>query len=485
MNWWRLKIRLHETWHFTLLCGSIVLGIGLSSQSWAIGFASIAWLLVGLVLFMFVYWKRFFWLLIVACLAGLIIGLWRGSVDQLARQQYAGFYNQEVKVKGKVSEDIDIGQRGDYILRLKNVIIEGQHLTGEIWVSIDKSSSVQRSDIVLLSGKLQPGFGSFVASIYRADLESIWRPQPGDVALKVREDFGEKVRYAIEEPAASLGMGYLTGQRRSLPEELDDSLRVAGLTHIVVASGYNLTILVRMMKRLFDRRSRYLTAFLSGLLIVGFIAVTGMSPSMMRAGLIAALALAAWYFGRKFHPITLLAFAAALTGLIEPSYVWGNLGWQLSFAAFAGVMVMAPLLQAYFFGDKKPGVIRQIIGETVSAQILTAPLLVFTFSQLSNVALIANVLVLPLVPLAMLMTWLTGLAGYFMPAAGVVIGLPTQWLLDYMVQVATTTASLSWAQSEVDITFTVMVGLYILIIIGCWWMWRVSKRDLRYDNIIE
>ena len=101
----------------------------------------------------------------------------------------------------------------------------------------------------------------------------------------------------------------------------------------------------------------------------------------------AFLSLLAWYYGRSFHPVILLFFVAALSLLINPSYGWNDLGWALSFLSFAGVMILAPLLQAYFFGDKKPGTVRQILGETFSAQLVTAPLLIMTFGQISVVGL--------------------------------------------------------------------------------------------------
>ncbi len=78
-----------------------------------------------------------------------------------------------------------------------------------------------------------------------------------------------------------------------------------------------------------------------------------MSPSMSRAGLVAGLSLLAWYYGRRIHPLVLLPLAMAITVMVQPSYAWGDLGWQLSFAAFAGVLIGAPLIQAYFLATRK------------------------------------------------------------------------------------------------------------------------------------
>ncbi len=485
MQLWQLRIPVHATWHLTAWCGGVVVGLALSTLGWASLFATWQWVVIGGLLLVFACWKQWRWLLVLAMIGGMCVGLARGAGDVSNRTVYDGLIGQAVTLRGVISEDIDTSDQGDALIRLGRVQLGDQRLPAQVWVSMDMIESVRRSDIVTLRGQLSEGFGSFAASMYRAELLAVERPVPGDLALDVREDFGDKVRNGIDEPSASLGMGYLTGQRRSLPTELDAALVTAGLTHIVVASGYNLTILVRFIKRLFENRSRYLTVFLSGLLIISFISITGLSPSMSRAGLVAGLALAAWYVGRKFHPITLLVFAAAVTGLVNPSYVWGNLGWQLSFAAFAGVMVLAPLAQAYLFGEQKPGWLRQILGETISAQIVTAPLLLYSFGYISNVAVIANALVLPLVPLAMILTFVTGLAEYFGAGLAAIVGLPAQWLLDYMVGVATYTANLSWAITEFQLPLWGVGMCFATIVAACWWMQRATGYRLRDSSIVE
>ncbi len=302
MQLWRYTIPLHQTWHFTIFCSAIVAGLALSVIPLADTFATWQWAIVGATLFVFSWWKRWRWLVLFAILGGFLVGISRGAIDRDAREIYQMKTGQIVTLTGRVSEDPDSAKKGGYTLRLAAIHSASQALPSELWVTVSDGSAIQRSDIVTVRGKLQEGFGSFAASMYRAEIVKIERPVPGDVALHVRDTFGEKVRLGIHEPSASLGMGYLTGQRRSLPAELDTALKLAGLTHIVVASGYNLTILVRAIKRLFEKRSRYLTVFLAALLIISFMAITGLSPSMTRAGLVAGMSLAAWYFGRQISP---------------------------------------------------------------------------------------------------------------------------------------------------------------------------------------
>jgi competence protein ComEC len=174
-----------------------------------------------------------------------------------------------------------------------------------------------------------------------------------------------------------------------------------------------------------------------------------------------------------------LPFAAAITVALNPSYVWGDLGWQLSFTAFAGVMIVAPLLQAYFFGKKEPGVLRQILGETIAAHIVTVPIIALSFGTISNVAIIANLLVVPLVPLAMLLTFICGVWSITAIPFADLIAIPTTWLLGYMVQVATFVSELEWAQSELVVPGWAWLIYTLIVGITCIWMWHATKFNFR------
>ena len=483
MQWWMLKKRLHVSWLIAAMSAAIVVGV--MSAQWLVGWSSVVWCFVAIGLAVIGFWRRAVYLVPLVVIAGLLLGLWRGSIDQNLLAVYEKLYGAAVVVSGKVTDDPDVGKSGETLLRLNDVTIDGHEVAGGIWVSTSTKTDIKRGDIAAVRGVLKEGFGSFAASMYRSQLVKVERPEPGNVARQVRDWFADAVRVAIPEPQASLGIGYLVGQRRALPPELSEALVIAGLTHIVVASGYNLTILVRLARRLFVGVSKYLSALSASLMIIAFVAVTGASPSMTRAGLVAGLSLAAWYYGRKFHPLILLPFAAAVTVLINPSFAWNDLGWQLSFAAFAGVMVVAPLLQAYFFGDRKPGTIRQILGETIAAQLVTLPILLLAFGQFSNVAIVANLLVLPLVPLAMLLTFLAGIGGLVMPAFAGIIGSPASWLLGYMTTTAQYLAGLPWAQSEIQIELWQVIVIYVVIVAACVYMWRATKIKLRDTNLVE
>ena len=412
----------------------------------------------------------------VAIAGAMCVGLGYGAAHLGSRDAYLPLVSSQVTLSGRVREDTSRSASGSTSVQVDHVSVAGTRYPGTVLLSMRSGAeSIKRGDTVIVKGPLKEGFGSFPAVVSVLSLESIVRPVPGDIGRVVRDWFADAVRKLIPEPQASLGIGFLTGQKSALPEDLSNALKIAGLTHIVVASGYNLTILVQMARKLFLKVSKYLSAVFSGVMITAFMAITGLSPSMTRAGLVSSLSLMAWYYGHSFHPFVLLPFAAAITVAIQPSYIWGDLGWQLSFSAFAGVMFVAPLLQAYFFGEKAPGVFRQILGETIAAHAVTMPIIALGFGTVSNVAIIANVLVVPLVPLAMLLTFICGLLSVFSIPFAWVISVPTTWLLGYMTSVATFVSELDWAQSEISSSGWAWLLYVAVLVLACFWMWRATK----------
>ncbi len=480
-----LRRRLHSSWQLTAASLALFAGIVLARMIPASVVESPGWLCLGVVLVFMSVWRARVWVIVLALAGGLLIGMWRGSLQATQLSVYKPLYGATVNLSGTVAEDVDINKRDQLVLRLKDVSMNDHKLAGKIWVTTSNHASIQRSDIINISGKLDTGFGTFAAAMYSVEIRTITRPEPGDVALKIRNWFASGVDRATSEPQTSLGLGYLVGQRRGLPEELDTALKTAGLMHIVVASGYNLTILVRLARRLFEKVSKYLSFITASSMIVAFVAITGMSPSMSRAGLVAGLSLLAWYYGRRFHPIALLSFAIAITTYINPSYAWGDLGWQLSFAAFAGVMLVAPIANVYFFGDKPERPLGRILVETMSAQICTLPIILVAFGQASVIAPIANMLILPLVPLAMLLTFIAGIGGLLLPFGAAIVGLPAEAILTYMTQTIYFMGNVPWALQDIELGIIGALIIYIGIGLSTVYMWRKTRYSLRNSSIVE
>lgn len=472
--------RIHVSWHIAAACLGVLVGAVALLKVPVSFFDGLVWLMVGAALFVTVLFSRLRIVLLASLLAGVMIGGWRGTIERKALQEYTPYYGSVLRLSGIVSEDAVHGKQGDQRLQLKDIRIDGHSFHGQVWASTSSGAAVKRGDTVFLRGTLNKGFGNLAASMYRTHLERVERHYPGDVGRRIRDWFADGVREGIAEPQASLGIGYLTGQRSTLPAELDEQLRIAGLTHAVVASGYNLTVLVGMTRKVFAGISKYLAALSGICLISGFVLVTGLSPSMSRAGLIAGLSLAAWYYGRTIHPFVLLPFAACITVLINPSYIWGDMGWCLSFAAFAGVLILAPLLRHYFWGEQNSfGITKQILTDTASAQLATLPIILGAFGQYAAYALPANILVLPLVPITMLLTFLAGCLSLSWPSMAVAAGFPASLLLRYMTEVVGCIAALPGAQEEISLDASAVIVCYSMLILLCVFLRNKTRHNFR------
>lgn len=474
--------RPHSSRLMAYISVGLLLGLVMCSYIQFKHFYRAEWLVIGCGLTCIAFADKSRKAIVFALCAGLLLGLWRGSSELKHAEQYQSYYAQKVVVRGVVSDDTTYGIRGDQRILLNRITINDQQFHGTLWASTLQHDTIKRGDIVLLSGTLDKGFGNTYASMYRAKVEKIQRMHPGDIGRRVRDWFGQGIRIVIPEPQASLAAGFLLGQKSALPENLNAQLQIVGLTHVVVASGYNLTILVSLARKLFAKISKYLAALTATTMVLCFVLMTGFSPSMTRAGIIALLSLAAWYYGRIIHPVILLIFVAALTAMIQPSYIWGDIGWYLSFAAFAGVILFAPLLHRYFWGKKKKvSLLRQTAVDTMAAQLLTMPIILLSFGTYSTYALLANILILPLVPWAMLLSAIAGFMSV-LPFGHQYYGLPAQVLLHYMTSVVSRIADFPHAQGQVGFTPLMAFGAYSVFLLIGLYMWRKTRYDFARPN---
>lgn len=450
----------------------MLVGLALARLGW-----SVTWeiALASLALLWLARRKRLVLAVPAVLVVGLLIGSWRGGDVHSQVVRYDQLADQKVGVSGTVIQDATYGSKHQVDFMIERVSVDGRHLPGQVRVTTFDPVMPRQGDEVRVSGKAKPGFGNYQLGMYYAKVEVV-RPG-GSPWAWLRHQFSAAIRSVVPEPQASLGLGFLLGIKSQLPDELNDQLKIVGLTHIVVASGYNLTILVRAARRMLANRSKYQATAVAVCLMVGFVGVTGFSPSMTRAALVTSLSLAAWYYGRVIHPVVLILFAAAVTGVWNPLYVWGDIGWYLSFLAFGGVMLLAPLVLKRLFGDRKIPQLAQIIVETLCAELATLPLTMFVFGSVSVVSLVANLAVAPLVPLAMLLTFMAGAACVLLPGFGGWLALPAVWLLGYMTGMVPWLAAIPWAKQQMSLTVTgLVVGYAVLLGVGvlAWWKLRYN-----------
>lgn len=422
---------------------------------------------------------------IVLVVAGFLLGSSRAALYAHELSRLSSHVGTHATVSATIQQDPVLATEGSNVWQaeLSGVQIQGESLRGGLYATIVSDVGLKRGDFVIVNGDITSGFGSFQGSLYRAELVKVVRSD--DVFLAARDSFAEAVRKVMPEPEASLGLGFVVGQKSALPGDFAEQLKTVGLTHIVVASGYNLTILVRFARKLLARRSRYLALAGSLSLVLGFIFVSGFSASMNRAAVVTILSLLAWYYGRKFHPIQLIAYVAAASAFVNPQYVWGDLGWLLSFAAFTGILVIAPIVSKLLHKrDKEPGAIARLVIETLSAELMTLPIIIVSFGYLPVLALLANVLVAPVIPAAMLFTFIAGLTGWIAPWLNI-LAYPASIVIAYVVAIVEKLSSVEWARLPVVVSGGFVLAWYAILGGICAVIWRRRKVDLLAQNVVE
>ena len=426
---------IHQSWFVVAMCVGVILGVILALVGRISFFASPIWLILAGILLIFVYFEPKMIFIILALVAGMILAFFKVA-DELKGEDFVRqFYGQTVTIVGEVDGDPETDVKGTKI-KLKNLKFDEGELRetkGSIFISAKQNEEIKRSDSLTLKGKLSEGFGVYVGYMYRPVILKIQRPEPGDLILKVRNWFAERIEKLIPEPEVNLGLSYLLGMRAGLPENLAENLRIVGLVHIVVASGAHLSILVEIARKIFGKISRFGGLLFSILFIVFFMSMVGWTPSIMRAGTMAILTLLAWYVGRKFAAWRIILLVAAGTLLYNPMYII-NLGWLLSFASFGGIMILGPKMAKFFYGEKQPGFVSSVIITTIAATLMTLPITLYFFGTVSLISVIANLLILPTLPYAMGLVFLMGVVSG-VPLLETVVSFLATKLLDFHIGV--------------------------------------------------
>jgi competence protein ComEC len=292
----------------------------------------------------------------------------------------------------------------------------------------------------------------------------------------IRRKFDAGAQTALPEPLASFALGLLIGQRATLPADVKQNLLHAGLTHIIAVSGYNLTIILQASGGLLARFSKRLTTTLSLTLIGVFLLLAGSSASIVRAAIVSMLSILAKYYGRSFKPLNLILLAAAVTAWANPVYLWSDVSWYLSFLAFFGVLVVSPLIQKRWPWSGLNTLIGAVMLESVCAEIMSWPYIVYTFGQMSLIGLPANVLITTLVPLAMLLSLIAGLAGMLVAPLAGWLAWPARMLLNYMLDTARLLADIPHVFIQnLQLPLIGLLGFYGLVFLLGLIIWGKTK----------
>lgn len=423
---------------------------------------------------------------------GILFGGVRFFLSFEIGEGYVSAYSGDVLLKGCIVDEVDI--RSDKVKYTIEVFSTGgdfervrtfggneagegtewRPVKGKVLVNADRYPVYEYGDCLLVFGELaRPSviedfeYDKYLARygiysvIYRAEIEKIEDGDCDDDSVgggnmffswiySLKQDFEMRLGKIFAEPHASFMSGLILGSRKGISEHLMADFNTTGLTHIIAISGYNITLVIVIVGGMFSFLSRRKKVIVSCLFIIVFVILVGAGAAVVRAAIMGIIGLMAVWFGRQYYVQISLFAAAFFMNLFNPKILVYDVGFQLSFLATAGLVFISPYFEKYFkclpafFG------IRETVIMTLSAQILALPVIILNFGRLSLISPVANIFVLPFIPLAMIFGFFAVLASYFWNFLAEIFGFAGYLILELMILFVKFFASFRFASINIS-----------------------------------
>lgn len=438
-------------------------------------------------------------LLLSVCFSAGALGVFRyDMVDRSHNSVLAPYLTKTTSLEGVIVSEPDIRERVARVVVAVDTV-EGASLGSpqSVLVTVPLEPRLDYGDRLLLVGRLDEpdnftdeitgrsfDYRSYLAKdgiyteMYLPVVERI-DVQKGSRVLSFlfsfKHAFVGEVGKLIPEPHASLLGGLVVGAKQSLGKELLDDFRTVGVIHIVVLSGYNITIIAYFIEWLLSRLRRNLRLLVASVCMILFALMVGAGATVVRATIMALLVVVARATGRLYDVTRALLVAGFIMLMHNPQILVFDISFQLSFLATVGLIYVSPILTPHVKFVTERLNFREVFVATVSTQLFVLPFILYKMGELSIVALPVNLLVLAGIPLTMLFGFLAGVLGFISTAVALPFAFVAYGLLAYELTVVEWFARLPFASLAIpEFPLWLAVFWYILYA-GLFFMWRGSQ----------
>ena len=363
-------------------------------------------------------------------LLGIVLGIVRGQTYIADQRWYdiADAIGHKVVVTGRVADEPGWNDQRLYEFYLTDLRVDGRQTPGLLKIK-SQVGNVLEGQRVQVQGKVGQALGRAPAQIWYASVTVTDARQPYPTRLKYMLSRG--LFASLPREQADLVRGLLFGSRSGISQTLEDALRADGLTHIIAVSGYNLTIIIAALA-VFLRRKSATSLIVSLAAIMLYVAMTGFSASIVRAAIMGSIVLIARHVRRDANLWAVLGVTACVMTAIAPEYLLTDMSWQLSVLALAGVLLVVPRLEGV---EGWRAILKEGFVVSLAAHLATAPLIAYRFGSLSLVAPVANLVILPVVPILMLGGIIAATIGVLVPTQAFIIMMPLRWIIGIVMEI--------------------------------------------------
>ncbi len=393
-----------------------LLGIIFSTNSNLLVSLFIIVFVLFLFLYIFIFWNPKFFIILVLGLS-LILGFiyyifWKNFfIHNLDFREQSNFY------KGIVLEKI----KEDRFSSLFVIKLGKENKNARIIIKASKFYSLFYGDLISFSCKFikpKKGFEKYlelkraVGFCIAKDIQVLEHNKANYFLFgifKFRQLFLEKINRLYYEPFSSLIAGILIGERTSIPEDLQQAFKQTGLTHIVAISGYNINLVANFVIKLFLFLyiSLHSSFWIAVVFIVLFTIFTGAGSSVVRACIMGIIILYSRKNRRLSYMKNIILLVVILMVLFNPNVLLYDISFQLSISAVIGLVYFYDFFENKFLWVTEKFLLRESIVSSLSASILTYPIILYNFHQISLVGPVSNLLVLPFIPILMLLSFIS------------------------------------------------------------------------------
>jgi competence protein ComEC len=388
------------------------------------------------------------------------------SADKISRLE--NFYEESITVHGEITGEPSVGSFSTrYKVKINHLEFEKDKffVDENIIISARKFPKYETGDQLAVRGKLQKpenfenenGIVFDYINFLRKDnvrglmyytgitLISEEKFNVARILFRIKNTFLQKISTVIPSPESELMGGLLLGVKQSLGDELEKEFRTAGLIHVVVLSGYNITIIIVAVFRFLIFLPRFVRYALGVIFVVSFAIMVGSGATVVRASLMAILVIFGKLTSRNYNINKSLFFAGLIMIISNPLIIFYDPSFQLSFVASLGLVNLSPFISRMLKFIPTKFEAREIVSASISTQIAVLPLILNMTGELSVIALPANLIVLPLIPLTMLIGFLTGIAVIIYWPIGLLLGFFAYLLLHFQLVIVRFFANLPFA----------------------------------------
>lgn len=429
-------------------------------------------------------------------------------LDNLNTNKFKEFSNQQVEINGYIDSEPDIREaKIMYVVKTHKIISTDitKNIDGKVILTTLKSNSgtiYRYGSNIKINGQLSlpktsrnPGGFNYKKYLAQNGISAnIFAKEdkieiiPGEHSnyletsgFLIRDRMISVINRSLPKEQAALLNGMLIGYTAQMDKEMQKDFSNAGLSHIMAVSGMNIAFIVFPM--MFVLKKLRLKQKVSNIIIIItviiFCFITGFSPSVLRAAIMAIIILIGQIMRREADVITSISFASTILLLYNPNSLF-NIGFQLSFAATLSLILFYKTIRNHIDFKFIPKVLTDVLAATIAAQLGVLPMIALYFNKISLISIVANLLVVPLVEIVTILGFVMVIIGQLSILISQLIGYVNSTILTFILWVSKASSQIPYSVITVTTPPIVFILIYYIIVLFFFWYKPTFKFQVKY-----